>query len=86
MGNEREISVPDTGMAQVSEQQAVRRARAITYELEALTGYIERIAAERRSLVRDLAANAGWSQHRIAAELGISQPAVSMMIKKQEAK
>lgn len=64
----------------MNEQQALRRARAITRELAAITAYVEKIAAERRALVRQLANVHRWSERQISAELGVSQPAVHKIL------
>lgn len=62
------------------EQLLVRRARGITYELEGLGEYIEKISDERRLIVRQLVEKHGWSQHQVAAALQISQPAVHKIL------
>ena len=64
----------------VNEQQALRRAKAITYELATITAYVEKISAERKELVRQLVDVHRRSERQIAAELGISQPAVHKIL------
>ena len=63
----------------------LKRARAITRELEAITGYCEKIAAERRTLLRYLSTD-GWSERKMAAGLGISQTAVHKILGKEKGK
>ena len=64
----------------MTEQQALRRAKQLTQELAAIVVYIDKIAAERKELVRQLADVHRWSERQIAAELGISQPAVHKIL------
>ena len=57
-------------------EQLVTQARAITRELDALTEAIALKGWERRSIIKTLIEQHGWSQHEVARQLGISQPRV----------
>lgn len=55
------------------------RARQITRQMATIAQYISELSTERDQLVAKMVL-AGWSQHEIAAELGISQPEVHRMV------
>lgn len=66
------------------EEECVRQLRGIGAEMDALAAYEARIAVTRRGLMRRLIGRHGWSQHEVARMLGISQAAVSKVLKKGE--
>lgn len=57
-------------------EDAVAEARRITRELEALATELAKKGWRRRILIKVLTEKHGWSQHEVAAALGISQPRV----------
>ena len=62
-------------------EDAVAEARRLTRELDALMVELSKKGWRRRILVRTLIEKHGWSQHEVAAALGISQPRVQAMMK-----
>lgn len=55
------------------------RLRDVHIELEATQRLVADLAAERRALVLELRDLYGWSDARIAAELGVSRAAVQAL-------
>ena len=62
-------------------EDAVAEARRITRELDALMAEAVKKGWRRRILIRVLIEQHGWSQHEVAAALGISQPRVHDIMK-----
>ena len=66
---------PDKGRV-LRAEDAVSEARRLTRELEALATELAKKGWRRRILIKVLTEKHGWSQHEVAAALGISQPRV----------
>jgi predicted XRE-type DNA-binding protein len=60
--------------------EAAAQARQLTRELETLMEHTARLGWQRHKLIRELIREHGWSQHKVAGELGISQARVSKIM------
>jgi predicted XRE-type DNA-binding protein len=68
-----------------AEAYVVRRLHGVNNDIRAVADYRRNLAAARRNLARELIETYGWSQRDVAAELDISQAAVSKLLKGQPA-
>jgi predicted XRE-type DNA-binding protein len=61
-------------------EEAARKARQLTRDLDTLMEHAADVGWQRHKLIRELIREHGWSQHRVAGELGISQARVSKIM------
>jgi DNA-directed RNA polymerase specialized sigma subunit len=63
------------------EADCVRRMRGVNTDMHAVADYHRNLSAIRSVLIGELVHRFGWSQHDVAAELGISQARVHKILK-----
>lgn len=68
---------------EAAEAECVRRLHGTGEDLVAAMTYMYQIADARRAVIRRLFVEYGWSYRGVAKELGISEQAVSKLMKKQ---